>query len=164
MHQAFESDKDVVPRIPVRGSISASGDLSALAWIGAMMQGKPAATAFAEPRDLDGGWRRMVRADAALEEAGIAPISLQAKEGLAIVNGTAVSVGVAAHESLNHAALSQVLTAMSVEALRGSDESFEPFIAQVRPHSGQVDRAQHDGVPAGLEAAEPARYLPCPCA
>ena len=138
-------NKDVVPRIPVRGSISASGDLSALAWIGAVMQGKSSATAFAGPRDVDGA-RRVTRADVALEEAGIAPISLHAKEGLAIVNGTAVSAGVAAlaeHESLNLAALSQVLTAMSVEALRGSDESFEPFIAQVRPHPGQVDSARN---------------------
>ncbi|TGJ75333.1 hypothetical protein E0Z10_g11007, partial [Xylaria hypoxylon] len=114
-------NEDVVPRIPVRGSISASGDLSALAWIGALMQGKPSATAFAGPRDVDGA-RRVTRADLALSEAGIAPISLHAKEGLAIVNGTAVSAGVAAlaaHESLNLAALSQILTAMSVEALRG---------------------------------------------
>lgn len=138
-------NKDVVPRIPVRGSISASGDLSALAWIGAVMQGKSSATASAGSRNVDGA-RRVTRADVALEEASIAPISLHAKEGLAIVNGTAVSAGVAAlaaHESLNLAALSQVLTAMSVEALRGSDESFEPFIAQVRPHPGQVDSARN---------------------
>ncbi|GFG08171.1 phenylalanine ammonia-lyase [Aspergillus udagawae] len=138
-------NKDVVPRIPVRGSISASGDLSALAWIGALMQGKTSATAFSGPRDAEGA-RRVTRADVALSEAGIAPISLHAKEGLAIVNGTAVSAGVAAlaaHESLHLAALSQVLTAMSVEALRGSDESFEPFIARVRPHPGQVDSARN---------------------
>ena len=137
-------NKDVVPRIPVRGSISASGDLSALAWIGALMQGKTSATAFCGPRDFEGA-RRVTRADVALSEAGIAPITLHAKEGLAIVNGTAVSAGVAAlaaHESLHLAALSQVLTAMSVEALRGSDESFEPFIARVRPHPGQVDSAR----------------------
>ncbi|CAO1596626.1 hypothetical protein XANCAGTX0491_000460 [Xanthoria calcicola] len=138
-------NKDVVPRIPLRGSISASGDLSALAWIGAVMQGKSSATAFAGPWDVDGA-RKVTRADVALKEASIAPISLHAKEGLAIVNGTAVSAGVAAlaaHESLNLAALAQVLTAMSVEALRGSDESFEPFIAQVRPHPGQIDSARN---------------------
>lgn len=138
-------NKDIVPRIPIRGSISASGDLSALAWIGALMQGKTCATAFTGPRHIE-GTRRVTRADIALSEADITPISLHAKEGLAIVNGTAVSAGVealAAHESLNLAALSQVLTAMSVEALRGSDESFEPFIAQVRPHAGQVDSARN---------------------
>ncbi|KAJ5679521.1 hypothetical protein N7462_007765 [Penicillium macrosclerotiorum] len=138
-------NQDIVPRIPVRGSISASGDLSALAWIGALMQGKTSATAFSGPRDVEGG-RKVTRADIALVEAGIEPISLHAKEGLAIVNGTAVSAGVAAlaaHESIQLAALSQVLTAMSVEALRGSDESFEPFIARVRPHPGQIDSAQN---------------------
>lgn len=138
-------NEDIVPRIPVRGSISASGDLSALVWIGAVMQGKPSATAFIGSRDIDGG-RRVTRADLALSEAGIAPITLHAKEGLAIVNGTAVSAGVAAlaaHESFNLAALSQILTAMSVEALRGSDESFEPFIARVRPHAGQVESARN---------------------
>ncbi|KAL9941452.1 hypothetical protein D7B24_007343 [Verticillium nonalfalfae] len=138
-------NEDVVPRIPVRGSISASGDLSALAWICAVMQGKTSATAFSGRRDVKGA-RRVTRADAALSEAGIAPIGLLAKEGLAIVNGTAVSAGVAAlaaHESLHLAALSQVLTAMSVEALRGSDESFEPFIARVRPHPGQTDSARN---------------------
>ncbi|KAK7941296.1 phenylalanine ammonia-lyase [Apiospora aurea] len=137
-------NKDVVPRIPVRGSISASGDLSALAWIGAVMQGKPSATAYTGPRL--GTTRKATRADVALAEADITPISLHAKEGLAIVNGTAVSAGVAAlaaYEAVNLATLAQVLTAMSVEALRGSDESFEPFIGRVRPHSGQVDSARN---------------------
>lgn len=137
-------NKDVVPRIPVRGSISASGDLSALAWIGAVMQGKPSATAYTGPRL--GTTREATRADLALAEADITPISLHAKEGLAIVNGTAVSAGVAAlaaYEAANLATLAQVLTAMSVEALRGSDESFEPFIGRVRPHSGQVDSARN---------------------
>ncbi|KAK3347600.1 L-Aspartase-like protein [Neurospora tetraspora] len=138
-------NKDIVPLIPVRGSISASGDLSSLAWICALMQGKTSAMAFTGPRDVERA-RKVTRADVALAEANIAPITLHAKEGLAIVNGTAVSAGVAAlaaHESLQLAALSQVLTAMSVEALRGSDESFEPFIARVRPHPGQVDSARN---------------------
>lgn len=138
-------NRDVVPQIPLRGSISASGDLGPLSYVGALMQGKPTATAYSGPRQA-GGARRPVRADRALAEAGIEPIRPEAKEGLAIVNGTAVSAGVAAlalHESLNLAALSQVLTAMSVEALNGTDESFEPFIARVRPHRGQVDSARN---------------------
>ncbi|KAI0142816.1 Phenylalanine/histidine ammonia-lyase [Xylariaceae sp. FL1272] len=138
-------NSDVIPRVPVRGSISASGDLSSLAWIGALMEGKTSTTAFCGPRDVEGG-RKVKRADIALSEAGITPISLHAKEGLAIVNSTAVSAGVAAlgaYECLNLATLSQVLTAMSVEALRGSDESFEPFIARIRPHPGQVDSARN---------------------
>ncbi|KAH6653165.1 L-Aspartase-like protein [Truncatella angustata] len=136
-------NKDIVPLVPLRGSISASGDLQPLSYIGAVLQGKKYASAYCGPRDRD---RRLVRADVALEEADIEPTSVRPKEGLAIVNGTAVSAGVAAlalHESLNLAALSQVLTAMSVEALLGTDESFDPFIARVRPHPGQADSARN---------------------
>ncbi|KAI0965550.1 L-Aspartase-like protein [Xylaria arbuscula] len=137
-------NKDIVPRIPLRGSISASGDLSPLSYIGAAMQGKQSATVFAGPRV--NGKRIVVRADAALANAGIAPIDIQAKEGLAIVNGTAVSAGIASlalHECFCLTALSQVLTAMSVEALLGAEDSFDPFIAQTRPHPGQLDSAQN---------------------
>jgi phenylalanine ammonia-lyase len=82
----------------------------------------------------------------ALAECAIKPIKLGAKEGLAIVNGTAISAGVSAlglHDALLQAALSQVLTAMSVEALCDSNESFDPFFAKVRPHPGQVESAHN---------------------
>ena len=135
-------NKNITPRIPLRGSISASGDLSPLGYIGGAMQGKPTIQVWAGNRPE----RKLTRASIALKEANISPISLRPKEGLAIVNGTAVSAGVAAltlHESYCLAALSQVLTAMSVEALCGTDESFDPFIARVRPHPGQIDSAQN---------------------
>ncbi|KAI1350629.1 L-Aspartase-like protein [Xylaria sp. FL0043] len=137
-------NKDIVPRIPTRGSISASGDLSPLSYIGAAMQGKQSVTVFSGPHTK--GSRMVVRADAALVSAGIPSIDIQAKEGLAIVNGTAFSAGIASlavHECLCLAGLAQVLTAMSVEALLGTEESFDPFIAQVRPHPGQVDSAKN---------------------
>ncbi|KAI4234724.1 MAG: hypothetical protein LQ349_003614 [Xanthoria aureola] len=78
----------------------------------------------------------------ALAAAGMAPVKLMAKEGLAIVNGTAVSAGVASlaiWETHQLAVLAQLLTCMSVEALCGTDESFDPVIARVRPHPGQID-------------------------
>ncbi|KAK7958097.1 hypothetical protein PG988_012945 [Apiospora saccharicola] len=139
-------NKDVVPCIPLRGSISASGDLSPLSYVGAVMQGKPSAMAFAGSRTSEYEERRPTRSDVALANASITPITIAPKEGLAIVNGTAVSAGVAAlalHESMNLAALSQVLTAMSVEALTGSADSFHPFIAKLAtshltPNSGEL--------------------------
>lgn len=137
-------EKDIIPRIPLRGSISASGDLSPLSYLGGLMQGKPSITAWTGSRST--GNRRIQRADHALAESSIAPIKLGAKEGLAIVNGTSLSAGVAAlamQEAHCQAALSQVLTAMTVEALRGTDESFDPFFAQVRPHPGQVESARN---------------------
>ncbi|KAI4859955.1 PAL-domain-containing protein [Hypoxylon rubiginosum] len=133
---------DIVPLVPIRGSISASGDLGPLSYIGGVLQGKKYVSAFVGPK----GQRELVRADVALAKANLPPLSVQAKEGLAIVNGTAVSAGVAAlaaYECTNLAALTQVLTAMTVEALCGTDESFDPFIAQVRPHPGQIDSAQN---------------------
>jgi len=136
---------DIVPLVPIRGSISASGDLGPLAYIGGVLQGKKYVSAFVGPRGPQGE-RKLLRADVALAQANLSPLSVQAKEGLAIVNGTAVSAGVAAlaaYECTNLAALSQVLTAMSVEALCGTDESFDPFIAHVRPHPGQTDSARN---------------------
>ena len=137
-------ENDVVPRIPIRGSISASGDLSPLSYIAGVMQGKPTLKAWCGSRST--GERRLVRADMALAEHSIQPVRLVAKEGLAIVNGTAISAAVGAlaiHDALFQAGLSQVLTAMSVEALQGTDESFDPFFAKVRPHPGQIEAAQN---------------------
>lgn len=136
-------EKNIVPRIPIRGSISASGDLSPLSYVGGVMQGKSTVTAWIGDRSP--GARYMVRADVALATHSINPVKLGAKEGLAIVNGTAISAGVGAlamHEALCQTALSQILTAMSVEALTGTDESFDPFFAQVRPHPGQREAAE----------------------
>lgn len=137
-------EHDITPRIPIRGSISASGDLSPLSYIGGVMQGKPSLTVWAGNRRT--GKRRIVKANLALAEANISPVKLSAKEGLATVNGTAISAGVAAlamHEAHSLAILSQLLTAMSVEALAGTDESFDPFFAQVRPHPGQEEAARN---------------------
>ncbi|KAH8676552.1 L-Aspartase-like protein [Tricladium varicosporioides] len=136
-------NKDIVPRIPLRGSISASGDLSPLSYIGGVMQGKPAVQAHINGRN---GSPQYVRADEALSQAQIKPIKLAEKEGLALVNGTAASASVGAlaiHDAMLLALLSQILTAMSVEALLGTDESFNPFFAKVRPHIGQIESAEN---------------------
>ena len=140
-------NQDIVPRVPLRGSISASGDLSPLSYIGGVMQGKPAVEAWVGRRGRDSsGRRKLVTARKALRDAGIQPIDIRAKEGLAIVNGTAVSAAVgtlALHEAMCLASLAQVLTAMSVEALLGTDESFHPFFSEVRPHPGQEECARN---------------------
>jgi len=131
-------EENIIPLTPIRGSISASGDLSPLSYIGSMMQGKP--TSFV----WTGKDRKVTQANWALAERSIPKVRLGPKEGLAIVNGTAASTSVGAlamHEVMGQAALAQVLTAMSVEALLGTDESFDPFFSEVRPHPGQKDCA-----------------------
>ena len=131
---------NVVPRVPLRGSISASGDLSPLAYIAGVLEGRPSLNAYVGARV--NSERQSERADVALHTQSITPIVLTARESLALVNGTSMSAAVAAlamHEALSLAALSQVLTAMSVEALHGTDESFDSFSAAVRPHLGQAE-------------------------
>ena len=136
--------QDLVPMIPLRGSISASGDLCPLSYIAGALQGDPGLNVQTGNRKT--GTRHTVAANVALAEASLPCYPLGAKEGLAIVNGTAVSAGIAAlalHDAHGLAVISQVLTAMSVEALHGSSESFDPFLASVRPHLGQLE-ASHN--------------------
>ena len=135
--------KNIIPVIPVRGSVSASGDLIPLSYIGGALEGSPGIQVWVN--DHNGG-REMITADVALSQSSLAPLRLAPKEGLAIVNGTAVSAGVgtlALHDAHCLAVLSQILTAMSVESLRGCAESFDPFLATVRPHAGQTEAARN---------------------
>ncbi|KAF1956864.1 phenylalanine ammonia-lyase [Byssothecium circinans] len=130
---------DIIPIIPLRGSISASGDLSPLSYIGGAIQGKSTIRIHSDTGESD-------FADVAFIRTGLEPVTLEAKEGLAIVNGTAISAATAAlvlHDAHVLAIMSQVLTAMSVEALQGTVESFDPFFADVRPHPGQIDAARN---------------------
>ncbi|KAI9035180.1 aromatic amino acid ammonia-lyase [Aspergillus affinis] len=136
--------KNIVPLVPLRGSISASGDLSPIAYISGVLQGKPTIRVF--PSALPDSSKSDVYADQALAQAGVEPISLTAKEGLAIVNGTAMSAACATlvlHDIHQLAMLSQILTAMTVEALQGSPESFDAFFSEVRPHPGQIESARN---------------------
>jgi len=140
LHQILECG--IIPQVPIKGSISASGDLSPLSYIGGAIQGNPGVKVWVR----ENGAPVLKRADVALADMSIKPVTLGAKEGLALVNGTAVSAAVgslALHDALGLAALSQVLTAMSVEALCGTDESFDHFFGEVRPHSSQIEVAQN---------------------
>lgn len=132
--------KGITPVVPLRGSISASGDLSPLSYIAGTVTGNPDIMV-----QVGYGQRSMtIPANRALEAAGIQPVVLGPKEGLGLLNGTATSAAVgslALFDSHNLVLLSQVLTSMSVEALLGSYGSFHPFIAQIRPHKGQVEAA-----------------------
>ncbi|KAI5859563.1 phenylalanine and histidine ammonia-lyase [Durotheca rogersii] len=130
---------EIIPLIPLRGSISASGDLSPLSYICGAVQGKPTIRVFSK-----GGGQ--LYADTAFRNANLEPVALGAKEGLAVINGTAVSTAAAAlalHDTHSLAVMGQILTAMSVEALNGTEESFSPFFSKVRPHPGQTEAARN---------------------
>ena len=134
---------DLIPLVPLRGSISASGDLQPLSYIAGVLEGNP--DCYVWTNDGNGG-RCLVSSDTALEALARESITFGPKEALAILNGTAVSTAVAAlamHETHHLAVLSQVLTAMGVEALNGTVGSFNPFFAKVRPHRGQAEAARN---------------------
>ncbi|CAO1602106.1 hypothetical protein XANCAGTX0491_005737 [Xanthoria calcicola] len=127
---------DLTPVIPLRGSISASGDLSPLSYVGGAVTGNPDIYV----RSADG----IITAEQALRKLNIEPIVLGAKEGLGLINGTATSAAAASlaiYESHHITILAQVLTAMALEALLGTVGDYDPFIAAVRPHRGQMESA-----------------------
>ncbi|KZP27572.1 phenylalanine ammonia-lyase [Athelia psychrophila] len=136
---------NVVPLVPLRGSISASGDLSPLSYIAGTLIANPSIRCFSGPASF--GPRSILPSTVALAQAGIKPLPLKSKEHLGILNGTAFSASVAAlalNDSVHLALMGQVLTAMGVEALVGTRGSFDEFIHEVaRPHPGQVEVARN---------------------
>ena len=140
----------ILPIVPLRGSISASGDLIPFAAVARAMTGAPTAKAAVLDKscpdvgDKALNLRRVVLARDALLDAEIEPVVFEPKEALALLNGTAFSsaaASVALFESHNLANATMVLTALCVEAMNGAMESFHPFLSQVRPHPGQVEAA-----------------------
>nr|AJD20419.1 phenylalanine ammonium lyase PALb [Inonotus obliquus] len=142
--------KNITPIVPLRGSISASGDLSPLSYIAGTLIGERGIYCYA-PSDekfvgaamgLSGENAKILRAPEALRQAGLKPIQLRPKEQLAILNGTAFSCGTAAlcvEEARQLLLLGTVCTAMGTEAMRGSADSFCEFIQRIRPHPGQIE-------------------------
>jgi histidine ammonia-lyase len=124
-------EREVYPLIPSQGSVGASGDLAPLAHLCAVLLG------IGQVR-IRGA---VVPAADGLRQAGLSPIKLHAKEGLALINGTQVSTalglaGLFGAENLFAAAV--VAGAMSVDALKGSDSPFDDRIQQLRGQPGQI--------------------------
>ncbi len=125
-------NRRVHPLVPSRGSVGASGDLAPLAHLALVLVGEGQATV--------GDAAEVVSGRDALRLAGLAPLELQPKEGLALINGTQPSTAIAAlaaagAERLTRAA--DIAAALSVDALRGSLKPFDPRIHAARPHGGQ---------------------------
>lgn len=124
-------NRGVTPRIPAQGSLGASGDLAPLAHLALVLIGEGEAT-------VDG--ERMDGAEA-LAAVGLSPIELQAKEGLALLNGTAQMVGLGAllvRRAINLALTADVAACLSLEALYGTDRAYDARVHQLRPHPRQI--------------------------
>ncbi|QQR91393.1 MAG: histidine ammonia-lyase [Myxococcales bacterium] len=136
---------DLLPCIPAQGSVGASGDLAPLAHLALVLMGEGEAM-------LNG---KRLSAKEALARTGLEAIELQAKEGLALINGTQMMAalgGLALADALVLLDSADVVGAMSLEAYRGSKRPFDPRLHDVRPHPGQICSAAH--LRALLESSE----------
>jgi histidine ammonia-lyase len=125
-------NRDITPWVPEHGSLGASGDLAPLAHCALVMLGE--------------GWARAkdgarVPGSEALQAAGVRPVELSAKEGLALINGTDGMLGMLLLASVDAAHLftmADVTAALAIEAMLGSDRPFAPELHAIRPHPGQA--------------------------
>ncbi len=127
----------ITPAVPEAGSVGASGDLAPLAHLALPLIGEGEVLAVREEGTLP--------AADALAAAGLEPVRLRAKEGLALINGTQATTGVGLLAFLRaERALEQleVAGAMSLEALRGTPAAFREEVHAARPHPGQVESAR----------------------
>ncbi len=126
--------KGITPVIPAQGSVGASGDLAPLAHMTAVMIGEGDAIYQCQ----------MMRGADALSAAGIKPIQLTAKEGLALINGTQFSTAFALaglFQTWRAAQAALVTSCLSTDAIMGSTAPLEPEIHALRGHKGQIDAA-----------------------
>jgi histidine ammonia-lyase len=129
-------NRDLLPVVPSRGSVGASGDLAPLAHLALPLIGRGQLAV--------GGL--VVPAGEALAEAGLEPLELEAKEGLALINGTQAMTALTALACLEARRLvraADLFGALSTEALRGTDEAFDPRLHATRPHPGQQTSADN---------------------
>ncbi len=126
----------ITPVVPEHGSLGASGDLAPLAHCALAMMGE------GEVLEPDGRGP----ASAALQAAGIEPVILRAKEGLALINGTdgiLAMLALAIEDLERLLRVADLTAAMSVEALMGTDRAFAPDLIALRPHPGQASSAHN---------------------
>lgn len=129
-------NKKIHPVVPRKGSIGASGDLVPLAHIGLCLTGE--GTVVYQNQEMS--------SKEAFEKTGLKPVSLQAKEGLALINGTQLMSALGclfvsdAQNLLKHA---QIAGSLSLEALKGTNLAFRKEIHQLRPHQGQMKCAEN---------------------
>ena len=146
-------NQNVTPRVRAYGSIGASGDLVPLAYVTGAICGL--APGF---RVNDNG--EEVDALLALERLRLSPLRLEAKEALAMMNGTSVMTGIAAGCAVDanlFLAGAMCLHALLAQALRASSESFAPFIHNHKPHRGQLWAARQMSRTLGRFATQPRR-------
>jgi len=129
-------NKDIYPAVPCKGSVGSSGDLAPLSHITAVLLGEGFVL-------VDG---KQVPSGPALKAAGVEPIVLASKEGLALINGTQTMTAVGAlacYDGEQLMKIADIALGLSIEALQGTRTAFDKRIADIRPHPGQRQCAEN---------------------
>ncbi len=137
-------NRDLLPAVPEAGSVGASGDLAPLAHVALPLLGEGAFLRL-DDGGAGHGAKATIPAAEALTGAGLEPMRLEAKEGLALINGTQATtgLGILAFRRASRALdLLEVAGALSLDALRGTPEAFRHEVHEARAHPGQVESAR----------------------
>jgi len=159
-------NRRVIPVVPEQGSCGSSGDLAPLAHLGLVLVGDPQGEAVFQGR--------LSSAPEALAAAGLQPVILEAKDGLAITNGAQLTTALAAlacHDALRVVLAAEVAAALSTEALLGATRAFHPAVHALRPYVGARATAYNlrlllagsqltDSVPGKVQDAYSVRCTP----
>ena len=124
-------NNDIAPIVPEKGSVGASGDLAPLSHVALCLIG--------EGQVIYNG--KQISSSFAISDIGLEPVRLRAKDGLALINGTAVMAALGAltvYETTKIVQIADICSAITLEAVRGTKVAYNPLISSVKPHEGQL--------------------------
>ena len=139
-------NNNIIPVVPSQGSVGSSGDLVQLSHLVLAMIGKGKVQLIKNVFDEYAGQTKIISSKLALKNFGLQPVKLQAKEGLALINGTQMMTSFAAFlsaRSIKLKKIADIAAALSHEALRATDKAFDKRLHQLRPYKGQIETAEN---------------------
>ncbi len=139
-------NNNIIPVVPSQGSVGSSGDLVPLAHIVLSIIGEGKVQIFDTINELETNFDNIIDSKEALAKFNLAPITLAAKEGLALINGTQMMTSIASFVCIKAKRLIKIADlsgALSHEALRGSDRAYDLRLHKLRPHKGQIQTAEN---------------------
>ncbi len=137
---------NIIPVVPSQGSVGSSGDLVQLAHLVLAMIGKGKVQIVKDVTLENAGAAKIISAGTALKKFGLKPVVLEAKEGLALINGTQMMTSFASYISIRAKKLNKIAdisAALTHEALRATDKAFDPKLHELRPFPGQITTAKN---------------------
>ncbi|MBI9071286.1 MAG: histidine ammonia-lyase [Melioribacteraceae bacterium] len=145
-HLIFMINNNIIPVIPSQGSVGSSGDLAPLSHLVLAMIGKGKVQVIENVYSDEAVKTKVVTAKSVFKKLGVKEVKLQAKEGLALINGTQMMTAFASLVCIRAKKLNKLADlsgAMTHEALRATDKAYDLRLHNLRPHEGQIDTAKN---------------------